>query len=208
MNGTQTGAVILCGGASRRMGRDKAALTLEGRSFLDRLIRALSDFPELLLAVGEGADGMAHGLPAVPDVYPGCGPMAGLHAALSACASPALLAVPCDLPLFTAALGAHLCGSLRPDDDALIVRTRDGGLHPTCGVYRKSAAQVMEACLAAGDYSIRRALARMRVHELDLSATPFPDALLTNINTPEDYRRLIGAMAQPDTGAGGKPCAG
>jgi len=93
-------AVILCGGKSRRMGRDKAQLPWRGRTFLTHLLEELSEYEELLSSADHTfvSDAVPHCV--VADIHPGCGPMGGIHAALCFCQSDALLALSCDLPLF------------------------------------------------------------------------------------------------------------
>ena len=95
------GAVILCGGQSRRMGTCKALLTVDGRSVLHRLAGALSFFEERLLSANDASLGAGLSWTVVEDRFPGLGPGAGLHAALLASKKEALLCVPCDLPAFS-----------------------------------------------------------------------------------------------------------
>ena len=76
------GAVILCGGQSRRMGTCKALLTVEGEPVLHRLAGALSFFEERLLSANDAALGAGLSWTVVEDRFPGLGPGAGLHAAL------------------------------------------------------------------------------------------------------------------------------
>lgn len=190
------GAAVLCGGVSRRMGRDKATLPLGAHSFLTALLEELRAYPEILISASELTAYNQFGVPVIADRYPNCGPMAGLHAVLTACKSDALLSVPCDLPLFSAELGQFLCASLHDGDDAVIVQTRDGGYHPLCGVYRKRVSAVMEACLQNGVYKVQRAFASMSVRVVSLQDTPFPDDLLLNVNTPREYAALLGQLGK------------
>lgn len=184
------GAVILAGGKSCRMGSDKAALRFGGQSFLERAISALEGFDEIILSTNNRAPYDAYGLPVVNDIYPGCGPIGGLHAALSACSSDALFCVTCDMPLFEAPLAAHLCAQFRADLDAVVAVSRDGYLHPLCAVYRKTAAAVFERQIRAGRNKITDAYTQMRVRYAPLADTPYADTLLLNVNTPEELAQL------------------
>lgn len=182
------GAVILCGGKSRRMGRDKAELIIEDRTFLEHIIGELKGFEELILSVDSMEKEMKY--TAVTDVYPNCGPMGGIHAALSACDSDALLVVPCDLPLFRRELGEYLCTMLTEDTDAVIPVTSDGRIHPLCAVYRKRTFSVFERYLKAGNYKILNAYNDMRIKYLPMDQTPCSEKWLQNINTPQEYDAL------------------
>lgn len=186
----QIGAALLAGGQSRRMGRDKAQLLLDGQSFQSRIAVQLAPFPERLLSVGSGAREESGFLP-VPDVFPFCGPLGGLHALLTVCRSDALLVVSCDLPLFRRELGLFLVDQLTEKDSAAVPVTRGGRVHPLCGVYRKTLLPELESRLRAGDRRVMSLLDAVSARRVPLEGTPFPDRWLANINTPEDLQQLL-----------------
>jgi molybdopterin-guanine dinucleotide biosynthesis protein MobB len=185
------GAVILAGGASRRMGEDKALLRLEGRTFLERVAEALSGFEEVLLSVGPSRRYGSVRLRVVEDRADDCGPMGGLYSALKACESRRLLAVSCDMPLLTREFAEYLFSRAEDGYDALVPVTRDGRVQPLCAVYAERAAGVLEACLARGGRGITDALGKMKVKYLPLRHTPYADKTLWNVNTPEEYAALL-----------------
>ena len=89
--GMGIGALILAGGASRRMmGGNKAFLTLDGHAFVRRVMAQLAGFDECLLSVSDPAPYESLGLPIVRDAYPGCGPLGGICSALEVCQSGAV----------------------------------------------------------------------------------------------------------------------
>lgn len=185
------GAVVLTGGENRRMqGRHKATLTWGGQTFLARITGALAGFGELLVSVAKEGCEFAGDWRTVPDNYPGQGPLAGLQAALAACQSEALFAASCDMPLLSAGLAEYIASYYCDEYDAVIPETRDGGLHPLCGVYARRVASILEAQLQAGDNKIRNAYAQMRVKVVPLSHSAYPDEMLSNINTPAEYQAL------------------
>ena len=183
------GAVILAGGRSRRMGKDKAKLELNGIRFLDRLVCELSGFPELLISVNEKEKYPEMGYPPVCDIYQGCGPMGGLHAALLRCASAALVVVPCDVPFFSREIADEMCACMEGETDAVIAVTEDGREHPLCGVYKKSCLGVLEQCLEGQDYRMRDALAGLKVKTWRAGKQSWR---LLNVNTPEELEKLQG----------------
>jgi len=184
------GAVILCGGKSRRMGTDKARLTINGVPFLERIAFELREFEELLISVDSIENHPQTVYPSVVDLYPNCGPLGGIHAALSACESDALLALSCDLPLFSHELGEYLCLQLSPDADAVVPITSDGRLHPLCAVYRKTALPVFEQQLKTGNFRMRDAIADLNVVYLPMAQTPCSEKWLENVNTLNEYIAL------------------
>lgn len=187
--GITVGAALLAGGLSSRMGRSKSDLLLEGRTFAERISAELTGFSERLVSTGSRRVSVPGFLP-VPDLHPGCGPIAGLEAVLSRCSSDAMLVVPCDLPLFKAELGYFLAEQLAEAYDAAVPATRDGRLHPTCSVYRKSCLPMIRQQLAAGDLRLYGLLDRLQVRIVPLEKTAFADELLTNVNTPQVYAAL------------------
>src|SRR5947209_8495270 len=102
--------LILAGGNSRRMGRDKAALPAGSLSLVEHIARRLGPVVDevLLSTARRNADGPA--LPVVIDRYPGMGPLAGMHAGFLAANHPLVWVVACDLPDVEPALGPFLCG--------------------------------------------------------------------------------------------------
>lgn len=181
------GAVILAGGKSRRMGSNKAELELGGVRFLDKLVYELSGFPELLVSVDDPEKHPGWRYPMVGDLFPGSGPMGGLHAALQGCSSDALAAVPCDVPLFSKAMAEEMCRCLDAETDAVIAVTEDGREHPLCGVYKKSCCSVLQQCLQERNYRMRDALAKLSVKRYQPGKHSWR---LQNVNTPEEFRKL------------------
>ena len=189
------GAVILAGGLSRRMGRCKAMLPVNGQTMLLRTRRELSDFETVLISCNDPA--LAEGHPAVADCYPGCGPLAGIHAALTATDCDALFTVPCDLPNFSRELPRLLMTEMDDETDVLICRDSRGDLHPLCGIYRKRVLPILEKCLQNGQFRVMNF-----VHQVSfrvLSTGDFiPDRVFFNMNTPEDYQAAADAACHPD----------
>lgn len=183
------GAVILAGGQSRRMGRDKSQLKLDGVCFLDRLAEELGGFGELIVSVDDEKRHPGISYPMVSDKYPECGPMSGLFSALQECSADALVVVPCDVPLFSREMAERLCAELKEGTDAVIVVTEDGRRHPLCGIYRKSCAGEMKRCLDGQNYRMQSMLKGLRVRTYEAGGESWR---LNNINTPEEFQRLSG----------------
>lgn len=184
-----TGAVVLLGGRSTRMGHSKAFIPFGNETFLSHILGQLQSFDELLLSVNGSEQELPSDYHTVVDQYAACGPMGGLHASLCACRSDALLAVSCDLPQFRAELADLLCRAFTPDVDVVLPVTADGRSHPLCAVYRKETAAVFQHFLEQGDYKLLHALQQLRVRQLSV-----PNHLadcLNNINTPEDLQMLL-----------------
>jgi molybdopterin-guanine dinucleotide biosynthesis protein A len=99
----------LAGGQSRRMGQDKAALAIGGQPLLARVVARLQMVTPQVRVIGavERA-ALVPGVPVVPDLRPGCGPLGGIYTALRTTSAPYVLVVGCDMPFLNAALLRHL----------------------------------------------------------------------------------------------------
>lgn len=210
---------VLVGGASRRMGRDKARLAIEGVPLAEHVARVLEQvLSEVVLVVADAADPRFPDREKVVDRFPGCGPLAGLHAALlhanesrlgarwkdgdeDAPPRPVLLAA-CDLPGVTPELVRHVLGNpcLVEDgpqaEDEDLPRARvpkvNGRLHPLFALYAPGCLEVADDHLKHGVLEMHEFLRALRVTELPL--TPelpwYESALLVNLNRPEDLRQF------------------
>jgi len=179
------GFLLLSGGRSSRMGTPKALLEVNGRTLLDTVAQAGTGFEEKILSVNDLSIKTPDGFLRVGDVYPGCGPMAGVHAALLASKCEALVTAPCDLPHYSRELAQYLAEQYEPELDALVLRDGTGRMHPLCGVYAKRCLPVLEAHLSTGRFKIMRMLEHVRMKMITLPAY-FSDSVFENLNTPED----------------------
>lgn len=178
---------ILTGGKSSRMGADKALLEFQGQTLLARAIEALRGASLDFAIVGDPTKYAGHG-DVVQDVFVGCGPLAGIHAALQH--SPAelnfLLAV--DMPFVTSALIEFLLDVAGNCGAVVTVPQTGRGFQPLCAVYRRDFAALAEEALRAGKYKIDALFAAtsLRIIEgCELAAAGFDEGNFFNVNTPE-----------------------
>ena len=182
---------LLAGGSSRRLGRAKALLDFGGRPLAAHLLDRLSLFcaPTIILT-NDPAPFAGWGYPTAPDLIPGRGPLAGIHAALSAAESGQVFVLACDMPFFSPDLG-RLMKSLASGYDAVVPRRGDY-LEPLCAIYATSALPAVCAQMATADGRVASFLQRIRVRYLEPAERTHlgPDELLFyNINTPDDLAR-------------------
>ncbi|MBX5240495.1 molybdenum cofactor guanylyltransferase MobA [Rhizobium sp. NLR22b] len=183
--------VVLAGGRSQRMGRDKAEVMLGTESLLRHVLLRLS---QQVISVAVNADAVADDVPVVPDRIPGkAGPMAGIHAAIVYGAGlPAIthvVTVSVDCPFFPTDLVARLAAALaRPSQIA--IAASEGRYHPVFGLWPVTLAADLEAWIATDEKRrVRDFLLRHDVTEVDFPLHPTRASLLDpffNINTPDD----------------------
>lgn len=192
----QVAGYVLAGGASTRMGRNKALLAFEGELLIVRAARLLSEAGLDAKIVGPPALYAPLGLATVEDLEPGLGPLGGIATALADSSRDWILAIAVDLPYLTPAwLSALAARSLRAGPpsapDAILPRS-DRSLEPLSALYHRRLAGPIRQALDRGVRKITDALAGCRVEEIPPAEwKPFaPEGLLfENINTPADYAR-------------------
>ena len=181
---------ILVGGASRRMGKDKAAVVIDDATCLERVATALSAAVASMSLVGarRSYDGVS--LENVPDVHPGWGALGGIHAALSTTKKDWALIVACDLPFVTPELFQRLKSFIAEGLDAIVPIQSDGRPQPLCALYRRrTCLPEIEALIAAGEHTPRALLAKVstrRVEFAELKDLPGAEHFFLNLNTVED----------------------
>ena len=176
--------LVLAGGRSTRMGRDKALLAWDGTSLVDRVAAALRECcDEVLIASGDGA---RLGRPGeIADAVDGAGPLGGLLAGMEAAAHPLVAVVAVDMPHANAAVLRALAGALLGQDVAVPVV--GGRVHPLHAVYRTGCAAAVRAYLDEGQRSVMGLLERVDVREAgpEVWGAADPDGrFATNLNRP------------------------
>jgi molybdopterin-guanine dinucleotide biosynthesis protein A len=180
-------AFILAGGKSTRMGADKAFVTLDGRTLLARALELARGVASDVRIVGDPVKFAAFA-PVVEDVFRGCGPLGGIHAALRASQTELNLMIAVDVPFVSVALLQYLIERARSSEAPATVPRCGGGWQPLCGVYRREFAKVAEKALREGRYKIDALFDAgvCEVGEEELRAGGFCVEMFRNLNTPEE----------------------
>lgn len=196
---------ILAGGASSRMGRDKAHLRLGGQTLVERASAALSAIARNIAVVSAKETAKELGFTVVADLHLKRGALGGLHAALHAARARWAAVLSCDLPFVTGELFvrlAELVAEAEEDFDAVVPFQPDGRPQPLCALYRPAAClAAIEAMLAEDELRPRRLLERVRARRVELgevSDLKSSEAFFLNVNTPEDYARACARWASLD----------
>lgn len=182
-------AGILAGGKSSRMGTNKALLPYGGSCFLEELIRTCSVFPELLVSVDRPEPYRHLPVTLIPDELQGFGPIEGIYQMLRAARSPYLLVVATDMPLLNETFLRSIASCVQGDEDCVALRL-DGRVEPLCSVYGKSVLPVLEAFRNEGCHRPRALFDRVNTRYVEVEALGGTPRLVSNVNTPEEYRAL------------------
>ena len=185
--------VILTGGSSRRMGRDKALLPYGDGTLLQTLIDRYAAFGPVGVSVDKAGRFPFRGALELPDAFPGQGPMNGIVSGFRAAEAQELLLTAVDLPCGDPALAQRL-SELRGGADACVLHFGPKGIEPLFAVYGRVCLPAAEDCLRAGRKALLALLERVNVRYVSPGELPGFDLarILTNVNTPEDFRSVIG----------------
>lgn len=183
--------VVLAGGRSSRMGRDKAGVTLGGRSLLSHVLARLSPQTVLIAVNADAADG--HDLPVISDRIPGkAGPMAGIHAAMvygAGLTATHVVTVSVDCPFFPADLVSRLAAAVS-NPEQIAIAASEGRSHPVFGLWPTALAGDLEEWVRIDEKRrVRDFLLRHDVTEVSFPLHPTRASVLDpffNINTPDD----------------------
>jgi molybdopterin-guanine dinucleotide biosynthesis protein A len=179
--------LVLAGGRSSRMQRDKAALSYHGRTQLDWAMDLIKPFvAKAFVSVrpDQTQDSVRAKYPQIVDTRENLGPIAGILSAQAAHPNVAWLVLACDLPFLDAATLKHLLWARQADRPATAYRSSHDGLpEPLCAIYEPASREAIATYVATGKQCPRKFLIQSNAHLLE---EPNPRAL-DNVNTPEEY---------------------
>jgi molybdopterin-guanine dinucleotide biosynthesis protein A len=182
----QATAIVMAGGNNTRMGRDKSMLPIDGQPMIKHISGQLVPyFRQILVSSNHASRYGFLGVPIVPDVVTGRGPLMGITTALRVSSNEVNFVIACDIPEIDTDLVRAMIKQVG-DYDAVVPVVGPNRYEPLFAVYRKSALPALEQSLQSGSNRVVDALSRCRVKYIELSGR-----LLKNINTMDDYRELI-----------------
>lgn len=198
---SQLSGFVLAGGKSTRMGQDKAAVTLNGLTLLQHALAVLREVCSDVAILGRqelyGAFGRVY-----EDIFPGCGPLGGIHAALSSSKTQFNLIIAVDTPFLGPKFLSYLAD--RAIDSGAIVTTPEIAdyTQPLCTVYSLDFRPIAEQALRQGNYKIVPLFPKdgtLVIKESELRQFAFAADMFENLNTPEDLARARRRFSGQDT---------
>ncbi|NLT39417.1 MAG: molybdenum cofactor guanylyltransferase [Clostridiales bacterium] len=169
------------------MGHDKSGMKIGGKPMLQRAVDALREnFSPVFISVRSLPANVPEGTVALADLVPGCGPISGLHAALSATDSGAVFLCAVDLPFIRPDAARYLCSRIG-DFDACVIRRENGYTEPLFAVYKKSCLTAATSMIENHEYRMSALLDACNVLYISELEINDPDTLLMNVNTPQEY---------------------
>lgn len=187
-----TGVIVAGGAASRLGGSPKGLLRVAGEPIAARTLRLFSELFADSLIVSNDADAYAGlGARVVPDVVAGKGAPGGLHSSLTFASTPWVFTVACDMPLLSREPIAWLAA--RRDGARAVAVVWKGRLEPLHAFWSRACLPVLDEALRTGDpslWAIATAAGSRFVNDDEWREVDPDGRAFTNVNTPEDLRRL------------------
>ena len=196
----QFAGFILAGGQSSRMGRDKVMLEINGVTMLDRAVGLVRSAALSAAIVGSPAEfARSRDIRAIPDDWPGAGPLGGIATALRATQAPWNLVIACDMPYLTKQWLEFLLQRAGAANVEAIVPMNTGGAEPLCAVYHQRAEPAIRQALENGIRKITDALARLQIDYVERDTWKAFDSdglLFKNMNRPADYQEAKAVLGR------------
>lgn len=189
MNRSELTGILLAGGRSRRMGREKGLVEFHGKPLIQYGIDLLSQFTDRILISSDNSDYLEFGCELVPDEIIGQGPAAGLAASLKCSTTLWSLVIACDLPFLEPELILNLFTDT--ENSLAVIPVHDGEVEPLVALYHKDLSPVFEASLYSGNLSLHKILANCKVQYFDatLLMEKYPH-LFTNFNSLKEINQF------------------
>jgi len=186
-----TACGILAGGASRRMGRNKALLPFRGKPLIRHQLDLLSPmFSEILISANDPAAYAAFPLRVVPDVFAEPCSLSGIHALLKAATAPRVFVVACDLPFLHPGLIRKML-YVTGEFDVIVPETADG-LEPLHAIYSRACVPAIESAAADARWKVSAFYPGVWVDRLEVDVNDWRvegRSPFTNANTPDEWTR-------------------
>lgn len=197
---------VLAGGKSSRMGRDKAAISLNGRTLLEHALGTLRQVCSDVLILGSPQLYGNCGVEVVEDIFPGCGPLGGIHAALSRTRTMFNLIIAVDTPFLSVAFLRFMIDHAVASGAVVTTPEIAGYRQPLCSIYSRAFLPIAEQALGSepsnrelfrhagksADYKIVPlfpANGTCVISEAEMRKFAFTTEMFDNLNTPDDLQR-------------------
>src|SRR5262245_58925427 len=193
--------ILLAGGKSRRMGKDKRFLPIADRTLLDLSLSALrAVFRKVVVVIAQDSPALTVEVPVIRDLIPECGSLGGLYTGLKQTDSPHVFVVACDMPFLRPDAIRWFTG-LKNDADIVMAKLQNG-LHPMHALYSRQCIPVIEEMIRTRDLKIQGMIAypslKIRIiTEDDLREIEGGELAFLNVNTPADLEVARSLLKHP-----------
>lgn len=188
----QLTGIILSGGKSSRMGKEKGLVDFQGKPLISYAINAIKPLVNSIIigANNELNEYQKLGYKIVEDEVRHIGPLGGILSALRQSDTMYNIILSCDMP-FINKEALQFMNQQRNDYDIVVAAHNGNKIEPLCGIYSKNTLPIIENAIENGNYKLRDIFGKVSFATVNINASlPFySDKLFYNINKPEDIRR-------------------
>jgi molybdenum cofactor guanylyltransferase len=179
-----TKGIVLAGGKSSRMGQNKALLEFNNKTVIEGIIEKLKIlFDDVIIITNTPELFKFTGLKIYPDIYPGRGPLAGIHSGLFHSNNEKNFIISCDLPLISVEAIRYIAGY--SSEKQAVFFKKNGHLQYLFGIYKKQLIPLLEESLK--NENLRMMDFVKNIDAEIVEAENFPEEIFYNLNKPEDY---------------------
>jgi len=184
----KTCGIVLAGGKSSRMGKEKALLLVNGKTLIERILNQLKEVPlDEIIVVGDSKlFSISIDVRFVPDEKKGYGPLMGIISGLRASHCDQNLVVACDIPILDKTFLLNLIAGSRPFD-IYVPRHKNGQYEPLLAIYKKSILPLAENLINCGKRKVDILFSLCHCGFMDIDELSW----LININTPQEYNNFL-----------------
>jgi molybdopterin-guanine dinucleotide biosynthesis protein A len=187
------GAIILAGGKSSRMGRDKGLMKVGGVAMVQCAIQSVANYADNIVVMSSNPEYRITGMKLLPDQIQDKGPLSGLVSGMQYLQKDAYVVLTCDTPLLNEAFVEFLINRYLESSAEAVVPEVNGKMYPLTAIYSASTLSFFSDCLLRDELSVRRCLEKMNIEKIviDRDEQIFPESIFRNVNTIEDYNKMI-----------------
>ena len=182
--------IILAGGKSRRMGKDKSLLEFEGKTLLQRIIDEQNMLLNKVFVIGKGTDNFENAT-GVYDQVENIGPIGGLFTAMSEIKADWYLISPCDMPFLNHTDLKVILDECRKEEYEAIIAESEKGIEPLVAVYSSKIFPLMKKNIEKENYAIRALFKQIKKRFMKFNEQIFEKDIFFNINYPDDYKNAL-----------------
>ena len=191
MAGPKITGIVLAGGKSSRMGSDKSKMILNSKTLIEYSIEALKPLCETVVISSNNNIYDYTGCEVWPDELQDGSPLIGIYSCLRRSSTEYNIFLSCDMPLINTLLLEYLLSNSN-DFDITVPIHGNNLIEPLCSIYKKSCIDVLKGFIDKGNYRLNECIRSTshRLVKID-QTTDFSEKLFTNINTPDDFHKLL-----------------
>ena len=179
---------ILAGGKSSRMGKNKALLEFESKTFIERMIGSFEG-RKIIVSAASADEYDIPGVKTVTDENEDIGPIEGIRQILLNSDSDYVFICACDMPFVNSEIADYMAEFISSDYDCYVL-TDEKRIHPLLAIYSKRILPVIERLIRNKEYKLRGILDNVRTKYISLEHTVFDRKIIRNINTKDEYKEL------------------